>query len=86
MLVIVGIILLLLWLLDYAVHLTAGSLVDLLLLFAVISFALDFMRGRGSSDRRPGWDHRPTRGQRRGAKPEQPKAAGDGAEATREQA
>jgi hypothetical protein len=60
-LTIIGIILLLVWLFDYAVHLTAGSLVDLLLLFAAISFALDFLRSRSSNgkERRPNWDHRP---------------------------
>lgn len=57
MLVIVGIILLLAWLFDYAVHLTAGSLVDLLLILATISFALDFLRTR--EENRPRWDHRP---------------------------
>jgi amino acid transporter len=65
MLVIVGIILLLLWLFDYAVHLTAGSLIDLLLIFATISFALDFLRDRSPSDRRPDWDHRPPKAHRR---------------------
>jgi hypothetical protein len=65
MLVIIGIILLLAWLFDYAVHLTAGSLIDLLLIFATISFALDFVRDRGGSERRPNWDHRPPRAHRR---------------------
>jgi len=67
MLTIIGIILLLVWLFDYAVHLTAGSLVDLLLLFAAISFALDFMRSRSSTgkERRPNWDHRPPKEHRR---------------------
>ena len=50
---------------DYAVHLTASSLIDLLLLFAAISFALDFVRDRGDSDQRPNWDHRPPTGHRR---------------------
>ncbi len=65
MLVFIGIILLLLWLFDYAVHLTAGSLVNLLLIFAAISFSLDFLRGRSPSDRRPNWDHRPPKQHRR---------------------
>lgn len=65
MLVAIGIILLLVWLFDYAVHLTAGSLIDLLLLFAAISFALDYLRGRGLWDRRPNWDHRPPKAYRR---------------------
>lgn len=65
MLVFVGIILLLVWLFDYAVHLTAGSLIDLLLIFAAISFGLDFLRGRSALDRRPNWDHRPPREYRR---------------------
>jgi|SRR6476661_764066 hypothetical protein len=65
MLVAIGIILLLVWLFDYAVHLSAGSLVDLLLLFAAISFALDYIRGRSSWDRRPNWDHRPPKAYRR---------------------
>lgn len=65
MLVFIGIILLLLWLFDYAVHLTAGSLINLLLIFAAISFSLDFLRGRSPSDRRPNWDHRPPRPHRR---------------------
>jgi hypothetical protein len=65
MLVIIGIILLLAWLFDYAVHLTATSLIDLLLIFATISFALDFVRDRGDSEHRPNWDHRPPRGHRR---------------------
>jgi hypothetical protein len=64
MLVAIGIILLLAWLFDYAVHLTAGSLIDLLLLFAAISFALDYIRGRSSWDRRPNWDHRPPKAYR----------------------
>jgi Family of unknown function (DUF5670) len=65
MLVAIGIILLLVWLFDYAVHLTAGSLIDLLLLFAAISFALDYIRGRSAWDRRPNWDHRPPKAYRR---------------------
>jgi len=65
MLVFIGIILLLAWLFDYAVHLAAGSLIDLLLIFAAISFGLDFLRGRSASDRRPNWDHRPPREYRR---------------------
>jgi hypothetical protein len=58
-LVLVGIILLLLWLFEYAVHLTAGSLFDLLLIFAAISFGLDFLRERDETGPRPGWDRRP---------------------------
>ena len=51
MLVIVGMILLLTWIIDHAIHLTPSSLVDLLLLFATISFVLDFLRERaGSAD------------------------------------
>ena len=49
MLTIVGIILLLVWLVDYAVQLTAGSLVHLLLLFEAISFGLDFLRSRSGA-------------------------------------
>jgi hypothetical protein len=64
-LVFVGIILLLLWLFEYAVHLTAGSLVDLLLIFAAISFGLDFLREREAAEPRPGWDHRPPKAHRR---------------------
>jgi hypothetical protein len=65
MLVAIGIILLLAWLFDYAIHLTAGSLVDLLLLFAAIAFALDYIRSGSAWDRRPNWDHRPPRAYRR---------------------
>jgi hypothetical protein len=65
MIVLIGIILLLAWLFDYAVHLTAGSLIDLLLLFAAISFGLDFFRSRSIWDRRPNWDHRPRTEHRR---------------------
>jgi hypothetical protein len=65
MLVIIGIILLLLWLIDYAVHPGASSLVDLLLIFAAISFGLDYLRGRSGWDRRPNWDHRPSTAHRR---------------------
>ena len=59
MLVLIGIILLLVWIIDYAVPLNAGSLIDLLLLFAAISFGLDYLRGRSAMDQRPNWDHRP---------------------------
>src|SRR5262249_5128026 len=59
MLVLIGIMLLLVWLINYAVPLNAGSLIDLLLLFAAISFGLDYMRGRSAMDSRPNWDHRP---------------------------
>jgi hypothetical protein len=59
MLVLTGIILLLVWIINYAVPLNAGSLIDLLLLFAAISFGLDYLRGRSALDRRPNWDHRP---------------------------
>jgi hypothetical protein len=65
MIVLIGIILLLAWLFDYAVHLTPGSLIDLLLLFAAISFGLDFFRSRSIWDRRPSWDHRPQTARRR---------------------
>ena len=61
MFVIIGIILLLLWLIDYAVHPAASSLVNLLLLFAAISFGLDYLRGRSIWDRRRDWDHRPAK-------------------------
>jgi hypothetical protein len=61
MLVVVGIILLLSWIINYAVPLNAGSLIDLLLLFAAISFGLDFLRKRSKLDTRPNWDHRPPR-------------------------
>jgi hypothetical protein len=63
MLVIVGMILLLTWIFDHAVHLTPSSLVNLLLLFATISFVLDFMRERENIRHpRPGWDAMPSRG------------------------
>jgi hypothetical protein len=65
LLVIIGIILLLAWLFDHAVHLSAGSLINLLLIFATISFALDFVRDRNDSERRPNWDHRPPTAHRR---------------------
>jgi hypothetical protein len=65
MLVAIGIILLLAWLFEYAINLTAGSLVDLLLLFAAIAFGLDFLRRRSVWDRRPNWDHRPPKAYRR---------------------
>jgi len=59
MLVLIGMILLLTWIFDHAFHLTADSLVNLLLLFASISFALDFLREREVMMPRPGWDDRP---------------------------
>ena len=61
MLVIVGMILLLTWIFDHALHLTPSLLVNLLLLFASISFVLDFMRERMNlgQELRPGWDARP---------------------------
>lgn len=63
MLVIVGMILLLTWIFDYAVHLTPSSLVNLLLLFATISFVLDFLRERENMRHpRPGWDAMPPKG------------------------
>ena len=63
MLVIVGMILLLTWTFDYALHLTPGSLVNLLLLFATISFVLDFLRERENLRHpKPGWDAMPPRG------------------------
>jgi len=63
MLVIVGMILLLTWIFDHAIHLTPSSLVNLLLLFASISLVLDFLRERGNlQDPRPGWDAMPRRG------------------------
>ena len=68
MLVFIGIILLLAWLIDHAVHLTAGSLIDLLLIFAAISFALDILRPP-RSERTPNWDHRPPRPPDAGGKP-----------------
>jgi hypothetical protein len=61
MLVIIGMILLLSWIFERAFHLTADSLVNLLLIFASISFALDFFRERDTMEPRPGWDHRPPR-------------------------
>ena len=61
MLVIIGMILLLTWIFDHAFHLTADSLVNLLLVFASISFALDFFRDREAIEPRPGWDDRPPR-------------------------
>jgi hypothetical protein len=60
MLVIVGMILLLTWIFERAFHLTADSLV-LLLIFASISFALDFIREQEITVPRPGWDDRPRR-------------------------
>jgi hypothetical protein len=60
MLVIVGMILLLTWIFERAFHLTADSLV-LLLIFASISFALDFIREQEIMEPRTGWDHRPRR-------------------------
>ena len=60
MLVIVGMILLLTWIFERAFHLTADSLV-LLLIFASISFALDFIREQEITEPRTGWDHRPRR-------------------------
>lgn len=63
MLVIVGMILLLTWIFDHAVHLTPSSLVNLLLLLASISFVLDFLRERENIRHpRPGWDAMPPRG------------------------
>ena len=63
MLVIVGMILLLTWIFDHAVHLTPSSLVNLLLLFATISFVLDFLRERENMRHpRPGWDAMPPKG------------------------
>jgi hypothetical protein len=63
MLVIVGMILLLTWTFDYALHLTPSSLVNLLLLFATISFGLDFLRERENLRHpKPGWDAMPPRG------------------------
>jgi hypothetical protein len=61
MLVIVGMILLLTWIFDHALHLEPSSLVNLLLLFASISFVLDFLRERMNMgpDPQPGWDARP---------------------------
>jgi len=61
MLVIVGMILLLTWIFEHAFHLTADSLVNLLLIFASISFALDFIREQEITQPRPGWDDRPRR-------------------------
>ena len=63
MLVIVGMILLLTWIIDHAIHLTPSSLVDLLLLFATISFVLDFLRERENLRHpKPGWDAMPPKG------------------------
>ena len=61
MLVVVGMILLLAWTFEHAFDLSAGSLVNLLLIFASISFALDIFRERDTMNPRPGWDHRPPR-------------------------
>jgi hypothetical protein len=41
--------------------LNAGSLTNLLLIFASISFGLDFIRYRDVTEPRPGWDDRPSR-------------------------
>jgi hypothetical protein len=54
-------ILLLAWIFEHAFDLSAGSLVNLLLIFASISFALDIFRERDSMSPRSGWDHRPPR-------------------------
>src|SRR5215467_14450634 len=63
MLVIVGMILLLTWIIDHAIHLTPSSLVNMLLLFATISFVLDFLRERENLRHpKPGWDAMPPRG------------------------
>lgn len=61
---IIGIILLVMWLLDYALHLTAGSLVNLLLIFAVLAFVIDFFGRPGAAgwEKKANWDHRPTKG------------------------
>lgn len=61
---IIGIILLVMWLLDYAFHLTAGSLVNLLLIFAVVAFIIDFFGRPGAAvwEKKANWDHRPTKG------------------------
>jgi hypothetical protein len=61
MLAIIGMILLLTWIFEHAFHLTADSLVNLLLIFASISFALDFFRETDQTEPRPGWDNRPPR-------------------------
>jgi hypothetical protein len=61
MLVIIGMILLLTWIFEHAFHLTADSLLNLLLIFASISFALDILRERDLTEPRPGWDDRPPR-------------------------
>lgn len=58
MLVIIGMILLLTWIFDHALHLTPDSIVNLLLIFASISFALDYLRER-DAEPRPGWDDLP---------------------------
>jgi len=58
MLVIIGMILLLTWIFDHAFHLGADSIVNLLLIFASISFALDYLREK-DVEPRPGWDDRP---------------------------
>jgi hypothetical protein len=65
MLVIIGMILLLLWLIDHAIHPSVSSLIDLLLLFAAISFGLDYLRSWTGGRLRPKWDHRPQTEQRR---------------------
>jgi hypothetical protein len=63
MLVIVGMILLLTWIFDHALHLAPSSLINLLLLFATISFALDALRERENMRHpKPGWDAMPPRG------------------------
>jgi hypothetical protein len=62
MLVIVGMMLLLTWIIDHAFQMAASSLIDLLLLFACISFALDCLRERDIMSPQPGWDSRPPKG------------------------
>ena len=61
MIVFVGIMLLLVWLIDYAVHPGVSNIVDTLLLFSSISFTLDILRERRREpkDRPPRWDHDP---------------------------
>ena len=67
MLTMIGIVLLVVWLFDYAFHLAPRSLVHLLLVLAVIAFLMDLILNRGASywDKRlPSNDRPPTRANR----------------------
>jgi Family of unknown function (DUF5670) len=61
MLTLIGIVLLVVWLSDYAFHLAAGSLVHLLLVLAVFALLVDLILNRGG---RLSNDQPPTRTER----------------------